>query len=609
MRRGLISRSLAELPDAALDARLERLRAAMAEARLDALLVYTNNTRAAGVSWLTGFVPYWSEALLVVPRTREPVLVVALTYRVKSWIERTSRVADVIHTPRIGLEAARMIASAQADAAVGIADLDGLAAGIVDDLREGGPRLTLSDASALFARLRAEADPTEIALATKAASIAQTALAQAHGAGLGDIIAAVEARARTLGAEEVYIAAAPDLARERRFKRIEGEASLGESFALRATVAYKGAWVRLVRMCGSAAPAGDEADARFAAAVASSTPRARLCRIFILAGRGLPDRAAAGAADGIARQRIRIRPAPRALVSVQACLEIDGRPVLLGAPALLGGRGEAASLLIQPLCSPYGAEARLDALRRNAGRWCHAAPPPRISLTLHPGYGVQALFGALGAAGAAASPRACSAIAISDVPPNSMLMPTSSPSAHAAVPGSPVQIKAARMRSMMPLTSIQTQRLERSFLCSNAYMIEATPSMMKNTISSSVSETTPLTGQSSRTMPAAVASTADTSAHQNPGAWRAQKVVTRPTTPLTRNSQPRMMVTAMLAAIGIRIARMPSTTRTMPSIRNSFQCSRTACASALLHMLNVARIDRHVRSPSPLCEIRRKIPT
>jgi Creatinase/Prolidase N-terminal domain len=351
MRRGLISRSLAELPDGALDARLERLRAAMAEARLDALLVYTNNTRAAGVSWLTGFVPYWSEALLVVPRTREPVLVVALTYRVKSWIERTSRVADVIHTPRIGLEAARMIASAQADAAVGIADLDGLSAGIVDDLREGGPRLTLSDASALFARLRAEADPTEIALATKAASIAQTALAQAQGAGLGDIIAAVEARARTLGAEEVYIAAAPDLARERRFKRIEGEASLGESFALRATVAYKGVWVRLVRMCGSAAPAGDEADARFAAAVAQlpsvrgfagfSSWLVEGCRI-------------AQPLEPLMGSRVTDPnpPPPRALVSVQACLEVDGRPVLLGAPALLGGRGEAAGLLVPPILWP-----------------------------------------------------------------------------------------------------------------------------------------------------------------------------------------------------------------------------------------------------------------
>jgi Creatinase/Prolidase N-terminal domain len=347
MRRGLISRSLAELPDAVLEARIERLRAAMAEARLDALIVYTNNTRAAGVSWLTGFVPYWSEALLVVPRAREPALVVALTYRVKSWIERTSRVAEVIHTPRIGLEAARMIAAAHADAAVGIADLDGLAAGIVDDLRDGGPRLILSDATALFARLRAEADPAEIALATKAALIAQTALAQASGRSLGDIIAAVELRAREFGAEEIYIAAAPDLGRDRRFKRIEGETALGESFALRATVAYKGAWIRLVRTFGPAVP-HDEAATRFAAAVAQlpsergfagfSSWLVEGCRI----AQPLEPLMGSRVADANP-------PPPRALVSVQACLELDGRPVLCGAPALLGGRGEAAGLLVQLL--------------------------------------------------------------------------------------------------------------------------------------------------------------------------------------------------------------------------------------------------------------------
>ncbi len=50
MRRGLISRSKAELPDAVLEARIARLRAAMGAAGLDKLIVYTNNTRPAGVS-------------------------------------------------------------------------------------------------------------------------------------------------------------------------------------------------------------------------------------------------------------------------------------------------------------------------------------------------------------------------------------------------------------------------------------------------------------------------------------------------------------------------------------------------------------------------------
>src|SRR5258708_31766832 len=120
MRRGLIARSKLELPDAVFDARLARLRAAMGG--LDALLVYTNNTRPAGVSWLVGFIPYWSEAMLVLPRMGPPVLVVPLTFRVQPWIERTSRAAQGIFTPRIRIQTARLIAAGKADAAVGLVD-------------------------------------------------------------------------------------------------------------------------------------------------------------------------------------------------------------------------------------------------------------------------------------------------------------------------------------------------------------------------------------------------------------------------------------------------------------------------------------------------------
>jgi Creatinase/Prolidase N-terminal domain len=354
MRRGLISRSTAELPDAVLDARIARVRAAMGEAGLDALLVYTNNTRAAGVSWLTGFVPYWSEALLVLPREREPALVVALTYRVKTWIERVSRVAEVIHTPRIGLEAGKMIAGWKADASVGVADLDGLSAGIVDDLHAGAPHLGLRDATGMFASLRAQADPAEIALAMAAASIGQRALAQAARQGgrearLGEIIAAVEREARALGAEEIYIAAAPDLTRDRRLVRIEGEVALDGNFALRATVAYKGSWVRLARtFAGDGDAAGhDAAAARLAAAVAE-LPSAHGFAEFpfwLVEGCRIAQPLAPLMGSRVGEPR---PPAPRSLVSVQAACEIDGRWVLVGAPALLGERGEAAALLVQP---------------------------------------------------------------------------------------------------------------------------------------------------------------------------------------------------------------------------------------------------------------------
>ncbi|MBI3707707.1 MAG: aminopeptidase P family N-terminal domain-containing protein [Proteobacteria bacterium] len=106
MRRGLIAWSRAELPEAVFDRRVERARAAMAAANLDALVLYTNNTRPAGVSWFTGFVPYWSEGLLVLLRAGGPQLVVALSKRVQDWLERTSHAAGVTCAPRVGSEAA-----------------------------------------------------------------------------------------------------------------------------------------------------------------------------------------------------------------------------------------------------------------------------------------------------------------------------------------------------------------------------------------------------------------------------------------------------------------------------------------------------------------------
>jgi hypothetical protein len=347
MRRGLIARSPVELPDAVFDARLGRVRAAMQAAQLDALVIYTNNTRPAGASWLAGFVPYWSEAVLVVPRAAAPYLVVALSFRVKPWIERASHVADVLHTPRIGLKAALQIAATQVDAAVGVVDFDGLPAGIAEDLREGGPKLALHDASTLFAGLRAVADPAEIALASRAAEIGHRALSGAQGETLNDMIAGVDSKGRELGAEEIYIAAAPNLARDTRFRRIEGEVALGKSFALRATVAYKGTWVRLVRSVCDAAIA-QEAAARFAEAIASLPSDRGFAgfRSWLVEGCRM-----AQPLDPLIGSRLGEGhlPLPGALVSVQAALVVDGQTVLLGAPALIGQPGAASSLIADPL--------------------------------------------------------------------------------------------------------------------------------------------------------------------------------------------------------------------------------------------------------------------
>jgi hypothetical protein len=68
--------------------------------------------------------------------------------------------------------------------------------------------------------------------------------------------------------------------------------------------------------------------------------------------------------------------------------------------------------------------------------------------------------------------RACSAIAIS----------ASIPIAQTAGPGRPAKMIAAMIRSMMSLASIQPHRPDSSRLCSSANIIEATPSITKNTM-------------------------------------------------------------------------------------------------------------------------------
>ncbi|HUZ74457.1 MAG TPA: aminopeptidase P family N-terminal domain-containing protein [Stellaceae bacterium] len=350
MRRGLIAWSRTELPEAALDARVERVRTALAASGLDALAVYTNNTQPAGVSWLCGFVPYWSEAMLVLTRDGAPRLVAALSKRVRFWIEATSRIAEVVSAARIGT-AAGQLAVASGAGRVGVAGLDTLPAGIAADMRAAGA--TLVDVTALFAQLRGRADPAEVALAAHAGAIAHAALTLASrpAADANAAIAAVEEAARQEGAEECYVAIAPDLARGRPMVRLEGRAPLGARFAIRATVAYKGAWVRAARTVfrdrGESTLALRAAE-RLAAAVAV-LPDARGFdgfRSWLVEGCRVAQPLAPLMGS---RLDVPVLPGAAALVSVQACLDIDGGPVMLGAPALIGDAGEAAGFLVPPV--------------------------------------------------------------------------------------------------------------------------------------------------------------------------------------------------------------------------------------------------------------------
>jgi hypothetical protein len=246
MRRGLMGWDQEELPKSVLAARLERLQAAMARNGLEALLLYTNLVRPAAVCWLTGFTPYWIESLLLVPASGTPTLATALSKRVADWIRTTAWLDEIVNTPKPGTAIGQRLAGCKR---VGVLELDALPAGLYDDMVAAAPAVELVDASAMFASVRCGIDDAEQRLIEKADALAVAALAQVDvsATDAGALAGLVEKHARLAGAEEAYIATAPDLDLDRRLIQVSGPVPLARRFAVRASIAYKGAWVRRTR--------------------------------------------------------------------------------------------------------------------------------------------------------------------------------------------------------------------------------------------------------------------------------------------------------------------------------------------------------------------------
>jgi Creatinase/Prolidase N-terminal domain len=249
MRRGLMARDENELPQSVLAARLDGLRAAMARDSLDGFVCYTNLVQPSAVTYLTGFTPYWSDGLLLVPRSDAPVFATALSKRVAGWIASTNPVSEIVSTSKPGAALGTRLAASGARR-LGVLELDRLPGGLFEEIIGAAPEVELIDGSAAFATLRRRIDAAERALIERADALARAALMQidpAQVAGAGAAAGLVEKHVRRQGAEEAYIAVAPNLAGDRRMIRASGPLPLADRFALRASVAYKGSWVRRTR--------------------------------------------------------------------------------------------------------------------------------------------------------------------------------------------------------------------------------------------------------------------------------------------------------------------------------------------------------------------------
>ncbi len=361
MRRGLISWSRDEVPPAILEGRVARLQEQMRAADLGVVLIYTSFARPSAAAWLTHFVPYWNEALLVVFPSGAPVLLAAFSKRVHDWIRSVSHLGEVRSAPDLGRVAGAFLKERPPEPSrIGVLELDALPWSVAEPLVKSEYGRALVNATGLFASIRQPADEVEIRLARRAATIAAQAFkAIPTGAKrASELLSALEGSARLDGAEEVLPRLAPDLRADATLRRLEDDVLLGERYAVELSVAYKATWVRITRCVSTqAAPLSwhgaadrfvetaerlNEANLSLEPQVAGSMRLRKTDAWTLETCRGSPPLSIVATGE---------TPSPSALPGGSlACLslqlDLDDGPWLGSAPLILGSRGQPSRLLI-----------------------------------------------------------------------------------------------------------------------------------------------------------------------------------------------------------------------------------------------------------------------
>ncbi|HYT15871.1 MAG TPA: aminopeptidase P family N-terminal domain-containing protein [Burkholderiales bacterium] len=361
MRRGLISWSRDEVSPSVLERRVACLQEQMRAAGLGVVLIYTSFARPSAAAWLTHFVPYWNEALLVVFPTGAPVLLAAFSKRVHDWIRSVSHLGEVRSAPDLGRAAAAFLKERPPESPrIGVLELDALPWHVAEPIMKSEYGRAVVDATGLFASIRQPADEVEIRLGRRAAAIAVQAFkAIPRGAKrASELLSALDGSARLAGAEEVLPRLAPDLRADATLRRLEGDALLGERYAVELSVAYKATWVRITRCVSTQAVppswrgAADrfvetverlnEANLSLAPQVAGSVRPGKTVAWTLETCRGSPPLSIVATGEA---------PSPSALPGGSlACLSmrlnLDDGPWLGGEPLILGSRGHPSRLLI-----------------------------------------------------------------------------------------------------------------------------------------------------------------------------------------------------------------------------------------------------------------------
>lgn len=211
MKRGLVVLDESETPTSALDGRVAKLQADLAERRVAAALVYGDVYHSGDITYLSNICIYWNEAILAVPATGSPALLTKLSKRVQTWMRASSNLDDLRSGPNLAKLCAEWAEGAGVDGPVGFVERSWwpgpLSRAVEGEL--AGRQLT--DLGAIVRAAREQPEAGELALLRAGAELSARSVAETLGgsASNDDRAGRAELISRRGGVEDVAVYSHP----------------------------------------------------------------------------------------------------------------------------------------------------------------------------------------------------------------------------------------------------------------------------------------------------------------------------------------------------------------------------------------------------------------
>ncbi|HEY4362883.1 MAG TPA: hypothetical protein VGN17_18075 [Bryobacteraceae bacterium] len=243
MKRGLIAWDREALPPAVFDARLAKVRAALAERDLPAVVVYSDVARSNDARFLTNFMPYWNRSLVVIPREGAPVLLCGLSPRVYPWIRSVTVFEEIRPASKLAPSLVEFCEE-RGWKRLGVLDLPKMPNEVESRLRGLGV-IDVSSQGLL------EPDEAELAMRARAEKLTRSILEGQTNLGASildyEFVGRLEREYRRSGAEDVVIR----LSSNGKTPRPANGSILTDEYSVVVDLEYLGHWVRVTKAQGA----------------------------------------------------------------------------------------------------------------------------------------------------------------------------------------------------------------------------------------------------------------------------------------------------------------------------------------------------------------------